>query len=277
MNGMSRLRLLTLALAILVSSRAYAQEQPQEAGSEPQAEAVQETVEEAEPVGYQYEDEAVIQMALEETLSQPEFERLRKEPEPKEETRESGFSEWLDKLLERLARAIWGDDARKEDSSSLAFNLPGAGLLIYAMAAIILIAAVFFIAKSVLAISRDKKISRQEAESQVFGPESAPGELDPEEYFRRALSHGARKRYKEGLRDLLLGAMSAAERRGLIRFRRGLTNRDYWYSVRGPARESFSSIATAFEHVYFGRRDATVDAFHDSCRAFQKSFREASS
>ena len=274
MKGMSPLRLLTIALAILVSSRAYAQEQTPEAGSEQQAEGVQET--EAEPGGYEYEDEGVIQMALEETLSQPEFERLRKEPEPKEENRESSFPEWLDKLFERLARAIWGDDARKEDSSGLAFNLPGASLLIYAMAAIILIVAVFFIAKSVVAISRDKKISREEAETRVFGPESAPGELDPEEYFRRALSHGERKRYKEGMRELLLGAMSAAERRGLIRFRRGLTNRDYWYSVRGPARESFSSIASAFEHVYFGRRDATADAFHDSCRAFQKSFREAS-
>ncbi|HEY7700128.1 MAG TPA: DUF4129 domain-containing protein [Vicinamibacteria bacterium] len=272
---MSRSRLLTLALAILVSSRAYAQEQTEEAGSEQQAEGVQET--EAEPVGYEYEDESVIQMALEETLSQPEFERLRKEPEPKEETRESSFPEWLDKLFERIARAIWGDDARKKDSSGLALNLPGAGLLIYAMAAIILIAAVFFIAKSVLAISRDKKISRQEAETQVFGPESVPGELDPEEYYRRALSHGERKHYKEGMRELLLGAMSAAERRGLIRFRRGLTNRDYWYSVRGPTRESFSSIASAFEYVYFGRREATADAFRDSCRAFLKSFREASS
>jgi hypothetical protein len=91
------------------------------------------------------------------------------------------------------------------------------------------------------------------------------------------MSHGEMKRYKEGLRELLLGAMSAAERRGFIRFRRGLTNRDYWYSVRGPARESFGSIASAFEQVYFGRREATADGFRESCRAFQKSFREAAS
>jgi hypothetical protein len=75
------------------------------------------------------------------------------------------------------------------------------------------------------------------------------------------------------MRELLLGAMSASERRGLIRFRRGLTNRDYFFSVRGPARESFGFIASAFEHVYFGRREATPDAFRDSCRAYQRSSR----
>jgi hypothetical protein len=145
------------------------------------------------------------------------------------------------------------------------------------MALVILVAAVFFIAKSVLAISRDKKISEDQAAVRVFGAESAPGELDPDEYWRRALSHGEKRHYREGMRELLLGAMSVAERRGLIRFRRGLTNRDYFYAVRGPARESFSFIASAFEHVYFGRREATADAFRDSCRAYQKSFREASS
>lgn len=258
----SKARLLA-AIAILLAVRAQAQEEEEQTAEE--------------EVGYEYEDEGLIREALEETLAQPEFARLRREPEPPKETGESSLPEWLDKFFERIARALWGDDAAEEDSPELAFNLPGAGIFIYAMAALVLVAAVFFIAKSALAISLDKKISRQEGESRVFGPESAPGELDPEEYWRRALSQGERRHYKEGLRELLLGAMSAAERRGLIRFRRGLTNRDYWYSVRGPARESFGSIASAFEHVYFGRREATADAFRDSCRAYQKSFREATS
>ena len=268
MNGMSLFGRLAMALAILLPVRAHGQEEET---------APLELAEQDDEGGYEYEDEGVIQVALEETLSQPEFERLRREPEPKEETKESNLPSFLDELFRRLARALWGDDTQEEDPSELAFNLPGAGLFIYAMAAVILVAAGFFIAKSVLAISRDKKISQQEAETRVFGPESAPGELDPEEYWRRALSHGEKKHYREGMRDLLLGAMSAAERRGFIRFRRGLTNRDYWYSVRGPARESFGSIASAFEHVYFGRREATADAFRETCGAFQKSFREASS
>lgn len=272
MSGTGLLERLTMAVVILFAARAGAQEEAEESGYEYPEEG-----EEVEGGGYQYQDEGLIQVALEETLSQPEFARLRKEPEPKEETQSSSFPEWLDRFFERLARALWGDDTREEEESpEVAFALPGARLIIYAMAAVILVAAVFFIGKSVLAISRDKKISEQEAEARVFGPQSAPGELDPEEYWRRAVAHGERRHYKEGLRELLLGAMSAAERRGLIRFRRGLTNRDYWYSVRGPARDSFGSIASAFEQVYFGRREATADAFRDSCRAFQKSFREVS-
>jgi hypothetical protein len=143
------------------------------------------------------------------------------------------------------------------------------------MALVILAAALFFIARSVLTISRDKRTSEEEAAARLFGPESAPEELPPDEYWRRALSHGEKRHFKEGMRELLLGSMSVLERKGLIRFRRGLTNRDYFYSARGGARESFGVIASAFEHVYFGRRDATAEAFRDSCQAYQKSFRES--
>ena len=257
---------LAMALAVLLALRADAQEE--------EARYEEEEVEES---GYEYQDEGLIQVALEETLSQPEFARLRAVPEPEEKPETTAAPEWLDRFFRWLARALWGDDAGEEEPSELAFNLPGVRLVIYAMALVILLAAVFFIVKSVLSISKDKKISEDEAAVRVFGPESAPGELAPDEYWRRALAHGEKKHYKEGMRELLLGAMSASERRGLIRFRRGLTNRDYFYSVRGPARESFGFIASAFEHVYFGRREATAGAFRESCRAYQQSFREASS
>lgn len=263
MNRVSSFGCLIVGLAILLPLRAGAQE------------------EEVEESGYEYQDEDFILVALEETLLQPEFARLREEkeePEPEKETEQSESPAWLDRFFRWLARALWGDEAREEEpSSQLAFSLPGASLLIYAMAFIILLAAVFFIAKSIFAISRDKKIAKDEAADRLFGPESAPGELDPDEYWRRALACGEKRHYREGMRELLLGAMSALERRGVIRFRRGLTNRDYFYSVRGPARESFGSIASAFEHVYFGRRQATADSFRDSCRAYQTSFHEVSS
>jgi Domain of unknown function (DUF4129) len=231
----------------------------------------EEPLEEAE--GYIYQDEGVIHAALEETLSQPEFARLRVEPEPEEEETSLEPPAWLDRFTRWLARVLWGDEETEEESSGFSFNLPGARFLIYGMALVILAAALFFIAKSVLAISRDKKTSQEEAAIRLFGPDSAPGELLPDEYWRRALSHGEKRQFKEGMRELLLGSMSVLERKGVIRFRRGLTNRDYFYSARGPVRESFGLIASAFEHVYFGRREATADSFRDACRAYQKSFR----
>jgi hypothetical protein len=241
-----------------------------------EAEAPYEEPIEEEEGGYEYEDESVIQAALEETLSQPEFARLRTVPELEEEKESFDAPEWLDRFIRWLARILWGDDQSAEEPSQFAFDFPGARALVYGMALIILAAALFFIARSVLAISRDKKISEEEAAARVFGPESAPSEQEPDEYWRRALALGEKRNFKEGMRELLLGSMSVLERKGLIRFRRGLTNRDYFYSARGTARESFGLIASAFEHVYFGRREATADAFRESCRAYQKSFREAS-
>jgi hypothetical protein len=273
----ARHALCSLALLLLVSARAQEEEQ------EPYEEPIEheEGGEDGEPLeeeggGYEYEDEGVIQAALEETLSQPEFARLRSVPEPEEEKESVQTPEWLDRFLQWLARLLWGDDRGAEDPSQFAFDLPGARALVYGMALIILAAALFFIARSVLSISRDKKVSEEEAAARVFGPESAPGEQEPDEYWRRALAHGEKRNFKEGMRELLLGSMSVLERKGLIRFRRGLTNRDYFYSARGAARESFGFIASAFEHVYFGRREATAEAFRESCRAYQRSFREAS-
>jgi hypothetical protein len=253
-------------LAAGAAGRAFAQEAEEEA-------LYEEAYEEEE--GYLYEDEEVIRAALEETLSQPEFARLRAEPAPDEEPESFATPQWLDRFIQWLAHLLGGGDETGEEPSGFAFNLPGARLILYGMALLILAAALFFIARSVLAISRDKRTSEEEAAARVFGPESAPGELAPDEYWRRALSYGEKRQFKEGLRELLLGSMSVLERKGLIRFRRGLTNRDYFYSARGGARESFGVIASSFEHVYFGRREATSEAFRDSCRAYQKSFQES--
>jgi hypothetical protein len=258
------IRLAAAALwAALTATDARAQEEPAE----------------EESYEYEYLEDGEIRAALEETLAQAEFARLRAEPEKKQEADPSKLPGWLDRLARWLARVFGGDEAEGEEPSGrFALDLPGARFLIYLMAFVILAAAILFIVKSLVAAAWDRKVAaEEEAGALVFGPAAAPGEIEPDEYFRRALAHGEARRYRDGLRELLLGSMSALERRGLIRFRRGLTNRDYFFSARGPVRDSFASIASAFEHVYFGRREATADAFRECCRAYQKSFREASS
>ena len=71
--------------------------------------------------------------------------------------------------------------------------------------------------------------------------------------------------------------MSATERRGLIRYRRGLTNRDYIWAARGAMRESLRTIVATFELIYFGRRDATAESYLACTRAYGKSFGGSSS
>jgi Domain of unknown function (DUF4129) len=233
---------------------------------------------EEEASGYQYRDEGDVRRALVETLAQPDFARLRAEPdEKKEETpEESKTPGWLDRFLRWLS-GLGRDAETKESSSGFALPVAGMRMLLFAMAVLILAVVMVFIAKSVFATARDRKIAEEEAGARIFQPGAAPGELPPDEYWRRALAHGEGKQFREGIRELLLGAMSATERRGLIRFRKGLTNRDYFYSVRGPVRDSFARIASSFEHVYFGRREATSDTFRECCREYQKSFSGATS
>jgi hypothetical protein len=224
--------------------------------------------------GYTYLEESEVRTALEETLSQPEFSRLRARPQEAE--KESEMPEWLIRFSRWLGR-LFGRGEEETDGGGFAFEVPGIGTALAILAAVLVAAAVVFLLRSALA-ARDKPISEEKpAGPRVFGPGTAPGELSPDEFWARAMEHARKRRYKEAVRELLLGAMSATERRGLIRFRRGLTNRDYLHAVRGPARESFRCIASTFEHVYFGRRDATPEAFREASQEYQKSFRGAAS
>ncbi|MEZ6132086.1 MAG: DUF4129 domain-containing protein [Planctomycetaceae bacterium] len=104
-----------------------------------------------------------------------------------------------------------------------------------------------------------------------------PGELAVSTYESRAVQMAAEDNFRAAIRELLLGSMSCIEREGLIRFRRGLTNRDYLRAIyREPDRRSaYEATAREFERIYFGRRSATRDAYETCLTAFQKAFRES--
>ena len=70
--------------------------------------------------------------------------------------------------------------------------------------------------------------------------------------------------------------MSWIERAGLIRYRRGLTNRDYVRCVwrRPSQRESMLATASSFELIWFGRRTPTEEMFVQCLAGFQGAFRE---
>lgn len=103
-----------------------------------------------------------------------------------------------------------------------------------------------------------------------------PGELAASTYESRAIQMANNGNYRTAVRELLIGGMSWIERAGLIRFRRGLTNRDYVRAVwkQQNRRDAYEQTAREFERIYFGRRDATRDTFENCLRLFQGSFRE---
>lgn len=111
-------------------------------------------------------------------------------------------------------------------------------------------------------------------EEEVLALDHPPGELPSDEYERRAVELSGSGNYKAAVRELVLGSMSWIERGGLIRYRRGLTNRDYVRAIwRKPVeRESLEHIVGVFERAYFGRRPPDKVAF-DVCRDhYQRAF-----
>lgn len=231
-------------------------------------------------------EEPVIRQALDTVLSGAEFERVvgvGPEPVQADGTSEPGGGDdrqsepkpaptgetWLQRLSDWLRRLGGGGGSSNDGRGT---QSTAATLLVYLTAAMVLLAAIAFIVKSVLESSGADAITTHTPLAKGRAVAATPGELAPATYLERAQSHAARGQHKEAIRELLLGAMSFAERRGLIRHRKGLTNRDYFWAFRGPARDSLAVIAAVFERVYFGRREAS-HADYQKCREqYERSF-----
>lgn len=103
-----------------------------------------------------------------------------------------------------------------------------------------------------------------------------PGERAVSTYEGRAIQMAREGNYGLAIRELLVGSMSWIERAGMIRFRKGLTNRDYARAVwrQQERRAAFTTTAITFERVFFGRREPTAEMFDECLTSFQGAFRE---
>jgi hypothetical protein len=103
-----------------------------------------------------------------------------------------------------------------------------------------------------------------------------PSEYPSDEYLRRAAEFARTGAYREAVAFVLLGAMSEVETRGFIRYRKGLTQRDYYRTVRrhdtlGPA---YRNLLNLYEPLGFGRRTAELKHYQTAVNSFQGGFRE---
>ncbi|MEY2725521.1 MAG: hypothetical protein RLZZ458_1388 [Planctomycetota bacterium] len=123
---------------------------------------------------------------------------------------------------------------------------------------------------------RRRKSALPDDEALLTELDIPPGELPASTYESRARRYAAEGNYRMAIRELLLGSMSWVERTGLIRYRRGLTNRDYVRCVwrRQTQRDAMLQTASNFELVWFGRRTPTEDMFNTCLAGFQGAFRE---
>jgi hypothetical protein len=238
----------------------------------------QETPEQPEPPPYEYRHEVEIKASLERVLSSSEYRRLdRTEPEEDEsETEESNLPNWLERLIDWLAEWL---SSSQSDEETADIQLPSFGWLrwaVYAVVAVVLTLIIAFIVKAILERASLEREAEPSPGATTSGEVTStpPGELPSQEYLRRALAFAETGDYKAAIRELLLGTMSWIERHDLIRYRRGLSNRDYIRAVRSrtPLVDALSRIVLHFERVYFGRRDASKQGFQECLNDFRKAF-----
>jgi preprotein translocase subunit SecG len=144
---------------------------------------------------------------------------------------------------------------------------------------IVILAVVFLIGLIAWSIAKHwkKKATDDEddlSDAEALMPSVPPGERPSSEYLQRALALSDQGDHRGAIRQLLLGCMSWIERHGLLRYRKGLTNRDYLRAVyrRQTQREGISGVITEFELIYFGRRDATSERFRRCLSGFRSGF-----
>ncbi|MBX3448364.1 MAG: DUF4129 domain-containing protein [Planctomycetaceae bacterium] len=102
----------------------------------------------------------------------------------------------------------------------------------------------------------------------------APGDVAADIYLAEAMRLAGQGKFAEALARLVWGGMSSIERAGWIRYRRGLTMRDYLRSTRSHPREqtAFRSLLAGYEPVGFGRRPATSEGFEQALQSYRQGF-----
>ena len=210
-----------------------------------------------------------------------------------------GVLEWVGEKVGDLFGAIWnffrwlfsgfGGSARNTppapaSTPSGSFNWEfGFGslanafvIVVIAVIVLLLVVIAAMIVKSIDAKKRNRDGLLSDSDDILSDVTTPPGELAASTYESRAIQFAATGNHRAAIRELLLGSMSWIERAGLIRYRKGLTNRDYLRSVwrREDKRAGYLTTASQFEYVYFGRRTPTAEMFEMCLASFQGAFRE---
>ena len=189
------------------------------------------------------------------------------------------FFTWLFSGLRSPSSGGTGAPAPATSSSG-----SGAGLEMSNLITMLAIAAILVILITIAAMIVKSADARKRRDRNLLGDGQdiltdvlvPPGELAASTYESRAIQLASGGNYRAAIRELLLGSMSWIERAGIIRYRRGLTNRDYVRAVwrRQDKREAYLTTAVNFEYVFFGRRVPTVEMFESCLTSFRGAFRE---
>lgn len=192
-------------------------------------------------------------------------------------------------------RDVTGPDRSSDGSSAGMQTVPltGAGnvfagiaqALGWVVAAIVIAVMLFLVVRGIIALvawyqDRERDLGGESAGPAVedpLEPDRSPGEFPADVYVAKARELAAAGRFREAVAHLLLGGMSYLERAGLVRYRKGLTHRDYVRAVR-PQQQYYRAMrqmVRVYEPLGFGRRTPASSHFEQSLAAYESAFRAA--
>lgn len=211
-----------------------------------------------------------VRRTVRDVLSDPDYRHLIEKDSQADDSEEPVLPEWLEKILEWLLRDDSSSNTQPESGFSLASVMYYLALIVLAVALVLLLAGIMRSMRQ----QENHAGSEMPADAEAISPTSPPGDVSSREYEMRARAAAQAGDFRTALRELVMGAMSWTERAGLIRYRPGLTNRDYVRAVWRMAdrRESLLQIVGAFERVFYGRRPADAVTFEDCLGAYRRSF-----
>ncbi len=145
-------------------------------------------------------------------------------------------------------------------------------VMAYIIVGAVVILLVVLLVRALMGMERVRKAEDdEEIEENILEPDKAPGDLPTDIYVDRARKLAAEGRFHEAIAQLLLGAMSFIERSERIRFRRGLTLRDYQRAVinNDNQYDALKSMVQVYEPIGFGRRTPTETHFESTLSGYE--------
>lgn len=212
-----------------------------------------------------FEDPNSVRNEIEDIFSTPEFRRLKYErsdaeiTDSKFEPGELELPEWLEKTAQAIGSVLG----------------PTLSYLFWIVIALICGLIVYVVYAG---ITGNKLSSKTEGwlpdDFEEGDAAQSPAELPADTYLNRAAELAAAGNNREAIAQLLLGAMSYIEREGLIRFRRGLTCRDYLRAARSreELHAALRQIVGIYEPICFGRRDVLPEHYTTSLDRYLGAF-----
>lgn len=181
-------------------------------------------------------------------LSAPEFQWVERQP--------SRLEEWWRRLRERFWE--WVSKLFGGEDGMIDINVPLPGILVSIGGSLALLLVLYYVLRELNAnFVAEKAINPDDVEDEAM--------LTANAAMKRAQTLSASGDYRTAIRYLYLSALLALDERGVLRYDRTLTNREYIRTLekRPTLARVFGSVVGVFDRVWYGKQPVDADTYAD--------------